>query len=485
MQKTDHDDRFNVALHFETQPTNGATPDLPANPFFPVDGAPQNPNFLKDYKDGHYAFQRFVNAKSDLGANIYDRFNTFAALWTEDSVTYYFGPDPSHLRQIYKTPTPPGAQSPMYVIANDQFTTQGHWWEPDPRVLNRVVSPQNGFQIRNIRVRALLPPIHIGPDQADPGNSVLVGTEQDDWLEPGRGFDVIELNGGADTIYLTRGPHSKIIAGFGPDDRLILTGYPFINSADALARLTQVGADVWLPSGADPAHPHTLIFRDTIVGAFLETQLQIIWPLARNNFTAGAGQHIKYQGDGKPVLAEPFGSKLNDTGLKATLVGGPGNDHFYVAHPATILTKGIGGGGIDSLTTYKNYVLPLHVQNGIAAAAGVTLVGNAGNNRLRAAAANVTLNGADGDDLFEIDPSASAIIRITKGTGHDRLIGLKPQDRIDIARLLRVDLPLWRMTSRANGVLLSFNPNQSLFIQGDPNQLANRLALQLGIEITK
>ena len=104
---------------------------------------------------------------------------------------------------------------------------------------------------------------------------------------------------------------------------------------------------------------------------------------------------------------------------------------------------------------------------------------------MRAAATNVTLDGADGSNLFEIDPDATAIIRITKAKGHDRLIGLKPQDHIDVARILRVDLPSWRMTSRTNGVLLSFSPGQSLFIEGDTSQLADRLTQQFGVKETK
>lgn len=482
-QPTDHDDRFNVAVHFDAIPQDGVDHAVAAVPDIAGSSQFDQPNFLDDDKGGHYAYQRFLNARLDLGADIYSGFNTYAALWTPETVTFYFGPNPAELRAIFQSPTPADAQTPMYLIANDQFTTQGHWWDPIPDEIDRVIAPENAFKIQSIRILALLPTANVGPQDPDPGDSVLHGTSEDDWLAPGIGFDLIVLNGGLDTVFIERGHDGKVISGFGADDRLILVGYPFQDAADARSRLTQVGEDVWLPSGADPAFPQSIIFRNTRTKVIEQSQIVVIWPLARQDWAADAardGQHIKYDGGGGAVTAGPLGGKLNDMGLPARLVGGRGPDHFYIANPDSSVIERVAS-GVDTMTTYVSYRLPDHVEHGIAAATGVHLTGNAGDNRLHAEAKRVVLSGEAGDDLYVIDATALADIVIKRGQGHDRIVGLKPQDTLQIGRPLQLDKQDWRMTEQADGVLLSFNSKQSVFVAGDPDKQAGRLARQFGI----
>lgn len=480
VRPTDHDNIFHAALHFEQRNEDGklVSGDV-RNPFVKIDGTPQAPNFLEDYKGGHHAFQRVIDAQKDLGADIYGRFNTYAAHWTPETVTYYFGPDPDTLKPIYKIPTPPGAHTPMYLIANDQFTTQGHWWEPDPAELDRVVTPENALLIRQIKVQALRPTVEIGVDQPDPGSSVISGTTGSDWIEPGIGFDIVNPGGGADTLFLERGIDGKVINGFDAKDELVLVGYPFESPDDAFSRLTQVGRDVWLPSGADPANPQTLIFRDRQIGEFRPAQFRTIWPIARKNWAADAaldGEHIKYSGDGKPVLALHSGSKISDAGMRATLVGGSGPDHYYVAHADTVITERFAS-GIDTLTTYVSYRLPDHVEHGIAEGSGAFLAGNDRDNRLHAAASNVTLAGGLGDDLYVIEPGAEAVIQIEKGRGHDRLVGLKSGDSVGFARQLSANQKQWQSEKRPNGLRIWFSDAQSLMIVGDPEELNRRFPM--------
>ena len=59
----------------------------------------------------------------------------------------------------------------MYVIANDQFTTQGHRQGRDPgKSLSNPQYPGPGHSALD----------QVGPDQPDPGSSAKIGTSQDD-----------------------------------------------------------------------------------------------------------------------------------------------------------------------------------------------------------------------------------------------------------------------------------------------------------------
>ncbi|MCR9127554.1 MAG: family 16 glycosylhydrolase [Rhodobacteraceae bacterium] len=475
---TRRDHRFNVAVHFDDVDMFGQSTletDL-VNPFAEVDGQPERPN-RRDRPDGpNYAFQRHFDAARAFDADIYDAFHTYAALWTPSSIRFYFGPDPASLREIYRTPTPPDAQSPMYLIANDQFTTRGGWWEPFAGMAGRVAVPENDLAIRRIVVRALLPDAEIGAEDADPGDSVLRDTSGDDTLYPGTGFDVIALQGGADRIVFQRGPLPKVIAGFGPDDVAELIGYPFDGAADVLRRLTQVGADVWLPSGADPANPQTLVFRDARVADFSARQFDLRWPRALDIWAGDAARPTvaaRPDAGATELRAPRGGGKLNDGGTPVTLIGSAAPDHFTVSHPATRIDEPARG-GIDTMVALVSADLPAHIEHGIAMRPGVVLRGTPGRDRLQAARPGVTLDGRGGGDLYEIDPQARATIRIGKTPGHDLVVGLKPDDRIDMARTLSTRREEWWIEPRADALRLWLGPDQSLEIAGDPAALERR-----------
>lgn len=219
----------------------------------------------------------------DPGADIYASVNTYAAMWTPDEIVFYFGPDRDSLREIYRAPTPDDVHEPMYLIANDQFTARGGWWPADA-ALEAVLDPENDFLIRSITLRALEPELVLDlgagdDDRASGGDddraSVVLGTDGDDVIAPGDGFDLLRLGGGADEVRIARGRHNKIVEGFGDDDLLVLEGFPFADAADAVARLTQVGGDVWLTAPADPFWPQTIVLRGIAAGDLSPDQVEI------------------------------------------------------------------------------------------------------------------------------------------------------------------------------------------------------------------
>ncbi|SDZ54140.1 Glycosyl hydrolases family 16 [Jannaschia faecimaris] len=214
-----------------------------------------------------------------LEADIYSTLHTYAVLWGPEEIVFYFGTDRASLREIYRAPTPDDVHDPMYLIANDQFTARGGWWSPRPSALEEVLAPGNDFLIESITVMAprpaLLLDMRAGDIPSNPRSSVVLDTLGDDVIAPGTGFDLIELSGGVDEIRVRRGREGTVVSGFGPDDSLDLRGFSIATPAEALARLTQVGPDVWLSATATPFWPQSVIFRDRQVTDFSEAQFTL------------------------------------------------------------------------------------------------------------------------------------------------------------------------------------------------------------------
>jgi Ca2+-binding RTX toxin-like protein len=408
-----------------------------------------------------------------LGADIYGQFNTYAALWTPETISFLFGPDRAHLSEIFRAPTPEDARAPMYLIANDQFTARGGGWPARAMELPQVLDPDNAFLIRRITVMAPVPATTLrmaaGENPHDSRDSTILDTPGNDEIGPGAGFDLITLTSGADRLLLSRGRDNKIVAGFGADDVLVLDGYPFVDAADALARLTQVGADVWLPSGADPFWPQTLIFRDTEVAAFSEAQVVLRWPVGRDVWASDAARQtradVDLDGDGLMGSALP-GAWLNDRGDRVTMTGTSGPDRFLVANADTEIREAPGG-DVDTLIAFVSLTLPPNIERGIARAADITLQGGAGDDRLEAEGARITLEGGAGDDLYVLAPGAeTAVIRIGAGDGNDQLRGMAPGHRLELARELTAGRAGWTLTAAPGGTRIGFGPGQSLLIEG-------------------
>lgn len=483
---TKKDGTFNTAVFFDRLDAEGE-PTLEVeieNPFATGEDSP-TPRAKQRGDRMVYNFFHLHDAAAD-GADIYGEFNTYAALWTPEHVIYYFGKDRESLREIYRAPTPEDAHSPMYVIANDHFTARGGWWSPREEAIDRVLSPDNDMRIRRITVRAFEPGLRLdmaeGDAPDDDRDSVITDTSGDDVIAPGGGFDLVRLTGGADRIVLQRGRHQKIVSGFGADDRLELEGFPFADGADALSRLTQVGPDVWLPSGADPAWPQTIVFRDSEVAEFSAEQFTSRWPVGLkswHNDPAGA-RRPAWDEDGDGVLtAKGPGAWMTDRGKPVRMEGSESSDRYIVSNPGSeIVTQP--GSALHRVDTRYTMTLPENVHHGIASGQGIRLTGHDGPDRLEAAGARTQLEGGAGDDLYIIRDSArGTIIRIFGAPGHDRLRGFGEGSELTIGPDLWTGRDGWKISETSDGTRIDFGQDQSLLIEGMDRTAAERaLGLQ-------
>ncbi|WP_299684367.1 family 16 glycosylhydrolase [uncultured Tateyamaria sp.] len=410
--------------------------------------------------------------EDQLEADIYGRVNTFAAHWTPGEIVFYFGPDRNSLREIYRTPTPEDAHDPMYILANDQFTARGGIWPADAD-LDAVLDPENDLLIRAIRAWAMPPELTFdmaqGDNPYDDRRSIIRDTQGDDIIAPGAGFDIITLSGGADEIRLSRGREGTVVRGFGPDDRIVLEGFQFFDSADAHDRLTQVGDDVWLSSGSDPYWPQSIILRDQQVADIGKEQIVSRWPVGRNVWATRAdvpNRSVSDEDADGLLTAGIAGGWLNDRARETRLVGGPGPERYLVSHPHTRIEEPASG-DIDTLILWGRRGLPPHVERGILRGEFGRLLGTPGDDRLEAEGHGGQLSGGAGDDLFVIAEKASRItVRIDNAPGHDRLRGYNQSHDLLIAPTLRARGDDWVWQQVDEGILITFNADQSLLIEG-------------------
>ncbi|MBE9637070.1 glycoside hydrolase family 16 protein [Salipiger pacificus] len=465
---TPKDGTFNTAVFFDALDADGnPTQSVDVENPFAADPAPR---LKKQGKRDIFKFTQ-LNNQTDLDANIYDEFNVYAALWTPEEITFYFGKTRETLKEIFKTPTPDDLKLPMVIIANDQFTARGGFWSPRPEAIDRVLDPENDFRIRRITVRALEPETILSMADGDSpysdADSVILDTPGDDVIAPGGGFDIIRLSGGSNEIRLSRGRAQKIIEGFDADDVIELEGYPFTDSEDALTRLTQVGPDVWLPSGSDPSWPHTVILRDLQVEDVRPEQLRVRWSEALHSWHGEAGDSKRPQidADGDGLLESPFqGAWFNDKGKPVRMIGTEAPDRFMIGNPGSTIEVAAGR-GLDQVETWIPYSLPRDITYAIARRPGLELRASASDTRLETRADRVTLSGGTGDDLYVIAPEA-ARTRLRLGGGNDRIRGLKSGDVIEV---LPADLAWrskWQLTTLPHGLEVRFAEGRSLLIEG-------------------
>lgn len=486
-QRTPKDDTFNTAVFFDEYDTKGnKTQSIDITNQYDLDanGNPTEPDLRSIKGDDLAVFHKVVDA-GDYGWDIYDNFFTYAAEWTPDEIIFYFGPDRDSLVEVFRTPTPDDLHSPMIVIANDQISSR--WgWQPVDGYDHLTFAEDNGLKIDSISLYALTPDalvpsegsgrLIVGDDKA----SVIEGTSSHDVIRPGDGLDFIHLNGGADTVIIERGTESNVIEGFGVDDHVVLDGFYFDGVEDALGRLTQVGNDVWLTSGAYPLLPQTVIFRDTEVADITADNLTVRWsetPNVWSNLQLDGKRRGDGDGDGI-VVADPSGSKLVG-GNGKTLIGSTAGDlYFSYGDRMNIVEQA--QGGVDTAYAYTHYALPDHVENIHAENGWVTITGNDLGNILKATGAN-TLIGGRGDDLYDVRQGNNATIVVTPGDGHDHILGFGAGDTIDLGEQAFTDVAAFLAALSVEGkdTLLQLEGGSLTFRNTDASKVAESFGFEL------
>ncbi len=379
---------------------------------------------------------------SKLGLDLYHDFVTYAVEWTPDYVSYLIGADRDSLVEIYRTPTPDDVKQNMYFIANDQVgSTWG--WNPVKGHDAETFAADNMLQLDSISIYARTPDAVVSGAgfgalvMGGAGPAMLVGTAGDDVVVTGSAYEEIALRGGNDAVFVAGGDDNKVVSGFGAGDVVVLEGWTLDGTADVLSRLVQVGGDVWLPNGADPDDPQTIIFRDAVLADFGAESFVVRWsetPDIWSDRRLDAGRLTNAARTGV-VVADPAGSKLSDVGggslSPVKLVGSAGGDLYYVYGRHTTIVEAAGG-GVDTVHAYRSATLDANVETliGDSAADGLVLTGNDLGNVIVAGKGAQVLDGAGGDDLLDLSLARGGTVVYRGAGGHDTVIGFDRNDRL-------------------------------------------------------
>ncbi len=144
-------------------------------------------------------------------------------------------------------------------------------------------------------------------------------------------------------------------------------------------------------------------------------------------------------GTGNSGSNKIFGNGVNNTlddgdavgsTITNTLSGGKGGDTYIIHSSATMVTGETNIGGVDSVRSFVNFILPKNVEDltlmGTLDTSGKgnnlsnTIIGNSGNNTLDGGAGADTLEGGTGDDLYIID-RATDVIHESTTSGTDTI----------------------------------------------------------------
>jgi Ca2+-binding RTX toxin-like protein len=408
------------------------------------------------------------------GDSIYDSYWTYGIQWTPDTITFWLGQDKDNMEIVFQTPTTDDHHVAMSLVMNDQIGTSGGWWDP---ILDENGNPQegmfaedNGLKIKSVSVY-MMDPENTLRGQGDGAilydgdeKTQIIGTDGDDWIVTGQGEDVIELKGGADTVWADRGKDNKIISGFGDDDVMVLEGYNIADAHDALARLTQVGEDVWLSNGAYPANPQTIVFRDAQVSDFSASNFVVRWSetpdiwagrlrdgTLQTEISEDGFQHARkgwadLNGDGT-IQNDPTAEGYEQVGIGTRfflaagsngIVGSSEGDAYYGVRSDTVIIEEKHG-GIDTVYSANTFTLSDNVENLVSRFTGTSatdktryFTGNKLDNRMTGNVASEVFEGGVGEDLIDLTLGGADRVVFGQGDGHDVVLGFRSNDVLEI-----------------------------------------------------
>jgi Ca2+-binding RTX toxin-like protein len=282
-------------------------------------------------------------------------------------------------------------------------------------------------------------------------NDTLNGGGGDDTLDGGGGDDTLDGGDGADTLY---GGGSDVLRGGAGDDRFIIldntaatidggAGKDTIVVTSALGSLTFSNVEVLeIENGyvfASLAHinafntifstiyPNTVILFNLVgAGGTVDFSDRLTGECAASVDGQNLSSGYKVVGtvNNDFFIGSSFDDVLNGGGGADELVGGFGNDIYYLDNSADVIVEAAGG-GTDTARSFVNWTLANNVErlelqgtgnlNGTGNTLNNTLVGNAGNNVLNGGAGNDYMVGGAGNDIFVVAAARDRTVENASG----------------------------------------------------------------------
>ena len=236
------------------------------------------------------------------------------------------------------------------------------------------------------------------------GNSLsnqIIGNSGDNLLTGLGGDDLLKGNGGRDTM----------VGGDGNDLYYVDSTDDVVTEASGTpAGTTDI---IYATFGNDALHPYVLPVNVEYINYFDINFLYAIGNSLNNYFTGNAGDNI-----------------LDGAGGADTMVGGLGNDTYYVDDSGDQATEG-SGEGTDRVIASVNFILGANVEDLDLAGGATQGTGNGEDNKLRGTNGNNLLNGSGGSDTADYGNAGSGVVvdlaggQASGGGGSDTLISIE------------------------------------------------------------
>jgi Ca2+-binding RTX toxin-like protein len=219
------------------------------------------------------------------------------------------------------------------------------------------------------------------------GNDYLYGGDDSDYLDGGTANDTLDGGAGADVMH----------GGTGDDTYVVDSKF---NAYDEVNEAPNSGNDTVIIQSE-------MIFFDFTLAANVENLI------LTGNVIAGIGNELNNY-----ILGNAVDNILNgQTGID-TLVGGNGNDTYYVDSPDDVVIENANA-GTDNVVTFVNYTLADNVENLQLSGSAIAGTGNSlnnlitgtdGANILDGKAGNDTMQGGVGNDIYHVDSAGDVVI---------------------------------------------------------------------------
>ena len=228
------------------------------------------------------------------------------------------------------------------------------------------------------------------------GNNVLNGLAGNDTLVGNAGNDTLQGGGGAD-----------LMQGGAGDDY-----YYVDNGGDVVSEESTPGID-------DGGYDHVASSITYTLGAHVE-ELDLIGT-ANINGTGNALDNYIYGNAGNNVLGGAAGNDTIDAtaGGLDTLVGGAGDDVYWIANGQDVITENANSGW-DAVWSSATYTLAANVEElDLLGTANINGTGNSGDNYLSGNSGKNVLTGGDGNDTLAGNAGADTLVG---GNGADQFV---------------------------------------------------------------